>query len=102
MTGDQDELPEHQTPVNGVHPDNVYLHRQKESAPSLVAQHHPHGVSPPSPVHPHSAQGRERTYGNDNSSVNRQSRSQSARPDPIPGKSAVLYWKHHKTSFLIL
>ena len=86
MAAPDEELPEHQVVVNGVHPEPVYLRREKESMPSLIAQQHPHGAAPPSPTHPHTGQARQLTYGNDNSSVNRQSRSQSGKPDPIPGR----------------
>ena len=65
--------------------DVVYLKREKQPSPSLHAQKHPHGATPPTPTHPHSAGTRSKTYGNDNSSVNRQTRCQSTRPDPVPG-----------------
>lgn len=59
--------------------------REKQTPPSLSPQKHPHGTSPGRETHPHCGQPRPYAYGNDNSSVNRQSRVQSTRPDPIPG-----------------
>ena len=84
-----DELAVYNMDVNAAPKDPVYLRREKEQPPSLHPQKHPYGVSPPSPVHPHAGQPRPMTYGNDNSSVNRQSRVQSTRPDPIPGISLL-------------
>lgn len=80
-----DCLPEYNMDTNAPKPEPVYLKREKESPPSLHPPKHPHGVQPPASVHPHTGQARPLTYGNDNSSVNRQSRGQSTRPDPIPG-----------------
>ena len=64
---------------------HVIYFREKQSPPSLLAQKHPHGTSPGQGTHPHTGQPRPYTLGNDNSSVNRQSRVQTTRPDPIPG-----------------
>lgn len=63
----------------------IFCFREKQSPPSLLAQKHPHGTSPGRETHPHTGQPRPYTYGNDNSSVNRQSRVQSTRPDPVQG-----------------
>ena len=79
-------LPEYDMDINAACPEPVYLHRRKVTPPSLNAQKHPHGVHPQAPVHPNAGINRSRTYGNDNSSVNRQSRSQGQRPDPVPGR----------------
>ena len=68
-----------------IHYKFICLCRQKQQPPTLSPQKHPHGSNPGREVHPHTSQPRPFTYGNDNSSVNRQSRSQTTRPDPIPG-----------------
>ena len=81
----EEELPELEVPVNGVMAESVYLRREKEEMPSLAAQKHPHGHIPASSTHPHHQHPRVKTYGNDNSSVNRQTRSQ-VKPDPVPGR----------------
>ena len=80
-----EELPEYNMNVNAAPREPVYLRREKESLPSLNPPKHPHGNSPPTETHPQTGQSRPLTYGNDNSSVNRQSRVQVTRPDPIPG-----------------
>ena len=67
----------------------LFVCREKQSPPSLNAQKHPHGTSPSKDTHPHTGQPRPFTYGNDNSSVNRQSRVQTTRPDPIPGMQVI-------------
>ena len=72
--------------ANGSKIDPRYIRRVKEEAPGLVAQNHPHGSSPSNQVHSATGAPRPTTYGNDNSSVNRQTTAQSTRPDPIPGK----------------
>ena len=81
----EEELPELEVPVNGVMAESMYLRREKEEMPSLAAQKHPHGHIPASSTHPHHQHPRVKTYGNDNSSVNRQTRSQ-VKPDPVPGR----------------
>ena len=72
--------------ANGSKIDPRYIRRVKEDAPGLVAQNHPHGTPPSNQVHSATGAPRPTTYGNDNSSVNRQTRAQSTRPDPLPGK----------------
>lgn len=79
------ELTEYNMNTNAAPQEPMYLRREKESPPCLNPPKHPYGTSTPSAVHPAVGQGRSQTYGNDNSSVNRQSRVQSQRPDPIPG-----------------
>ncbi|XP_053383865.1 uncharacterized protein LOC123536790 [Mercenaria mercenaria] len=93
MTSQDEILTEMNVNLNEPKPEPVYLamlmlliFREKQSPPSLNAQKHPHGTSPGKDTHPHIGQPRPFTYGNDNSSVNRQSRVQSTRPDPIPGQ----------------
>lgn len=81
----EEPLSEFQPEVNGQQPQVFYIRRDKEKVPSLLAQKHPHGTNPTAPVHPATGQLRPKTYGNDNSSVNRQTRCQSTKPDPIPG-----------------
>ena len=61
------------------------IHREKQQPLTLQAPKHPHGTSPTCGVHPQTSQPRPLRYGNDNTSVNRQTRTQSTRPDPIPG-----------------
>ena len=85
-----EELTELDININAPKPEPVYLRREKTSPPSLAPQKHPHGVSPPQPVHPSTGQHRALTYGNDNSSVNRQSRVHSTRPDPVPGQTCLV------------
>ncbi|XP_063398619.1 uncharacterized protein LOC134683324 isoform X3 [Mytilus trossulus] len=82
---DDEGLTEMTVNINEQKPEAVYLRRQKQQPPTLSPQKHPHGGNPIKEVHPHTSQPRPLTYGNDNSSVNRQSRSQTTRPDPIPG-----------------
>ena len=81
------ELTKVSIPENGSKIDPIYIRRVKDEAPGLVAQKHPHGTPPSNPVHSATGAPRPKTYGNDNSSVNRQSRAQAVRPDPIPGKN---------------
>ncbi|XP_041367270.1 uncharacterized protein LOC121381918 isoform X3 [Gigantopelta aegis] len=64
----------------------VYLKREKQQRPTLNPTRHPHGTSENITTHPHTGQARPLIFGNDNSTNSRQSRSQSMRPDPIPGK----------------
>ncbi|XP_052799852.1 uncharacterized protein LOC128231279 isoform X3 [Mya arenaria] len=84
--GGQEMLTEMNVNLNEPKPEPVYLRREKQTPPSLVAQKHPHGTSTGKETHPQTGQPRPFTYGNDNSSVNRQSRVQSTRPDPVPGQ----------------
>ena len=62
------------------------LKREKQQPLTLQASKHPHGNSPTAGIHPQTTQPRPLRYGNDNTSVNRQSRTQTTRPDPIPGQ----------------
>lgn len=82
----QEELTQFNMDVNAAPAPPVYLRREREDRPSFNPPKHPHGCMPPTQVHPHTGQGRVLTYGNDNSTVSRQSRIQSQRPDPVPGK----------------
>ncbi|XP_052240589.1 uncharacterized protein LOC127851093 isoform X4 [Dreissena polymorpha] len=84
--GGQEVLTEMNVNLNEPKPEAVYLRREKQTPPSLTAQKHPHGTSPGTETHPHTGQPRPFLYGNDNSSVNRQSRVQTTRPDPIAGQ----------------
>ncbi|XP_070199306.1 uncharacterized protein [Littorina saxatilis] len=86
VCGDDESLTEINVNVNAPKPVPVYLRREKQQPPSLQANKHPHGNPPSTPVHPVGNQPRPYRSGNDNSSNNRQSRSQSTRPDPIPGQ----------------
>ncbi|XP_060086406.1 uncharacterized protein LOC132565720 [Ylistrum balloti] len=86
MNTDQESLTDMTVNINEPRPDPVYLRREKQAPPTLAPQKHPHGISPGRESHPHSGQARPLTYGNDNSTVNRQSRSQTTRPDPVPGQ----------------
>ncbi|KAL8614242.1 hypothetical protein ACOMHN_026459 [Nucella lapillus] len=83
---DDETLTEISVNVNEPKSEPVYLRREKQQPPSLQANKHPHGNAVNVPVHPHMGQSRPLCYGNDNSSNNRQSRSQSTRPDPVPGQ----------------
>ncbi|XP_078333250.1 lamin-B2.L-like isoform X7 [Crassostrea virginica] len=83
---DNDSLTEMTVNINEPKPDSVYLKREKQQPNVLTPQKHPHGTSPGREIHPHTSQPRPYTYGNDNSSVNRQSRSQTTRPDPVNGQ----------------
>lgn len=85
------DFQEYNMDVNAKKPKPVYLRREKENPPSLNPPKHPHGNAPPAPVHPATGQARSLTYGNDNSSVNRQSRVQSTPPAPIPGEILFEY-----------
>ncbi|XP_069132488.1 uncharacterized protein [Argopecten irradians] len=86
MNADQESLTDMTVNINEPRPDPVYLRREKQAPPTLAPQKHPHGISPGRESHPHSGQARPLTYGNDNSTLNRQSRSQTTRPDPVPGQ----------------
>jgi hypothetical protein len=86
MTTKEEQLPEFDMNINSRQSEPAYLRRQKEAPPSLSQPKHPHGLAPGEQSHPSTGQARPLTLGNDNSSVNRQSRVQSTRPDPIPGK----------------
>ena len=106
----EEVLTELNADVTGLKGNTPCLKREKASRPCLSAQKHPHGLVPPNQSHPHTGQGRPKVYGNDNSSVNRQSRSQSAKPDPIPGTSCnslnyLIYdtsqFKHISTIFIM-
>ncbi|XP_048727048.2 uncharacterized protein LOC125645531 isoform X5 [Ostrea edulis] len=81
-----DSLTEMTVNINEPKPDSVYLKREKQQPNILTPPKHPHGTSPGKEIHPHTSQPRPYTYGNDNSSVNRQSRSQTTRPDPVNGQ----------------
>ncbi|XP_052684959.1 uncharacterized protein LOC128164887 isoform X7 [Crassostrea angulata] len=81
-----DSLTEMTVNINEPKPDSVYLKREKQQPNVLTPQKHPHGTSPGKEIHPATSQPRPYTYGNDNSSVNRQSRSQTTRPDPVNGQ----------------
>jgi len=83
---DNESLTELSLDVNGPRPEPVYLKREKQQPLTLQAPKHPHGTSPTCGVHPQTSQPRPLRYGNDNTSVNRQTRTQSTRPDPIPGQ----------------
>ncbi|KAK3749853.1 hypothetical protein RRG08_066167 [Elysia crispata] len=83
---DDESLTELALDANGPRPEPVYLRREKQAPPSLNATRHPHGCSPAAPTHPGTGQARPLRMGNDNSSVVRQSRSQTQRPDPVPGQ----------------
>ena len=61
--------------------------REKMDPPSLSAKKHPHGMNPGRQAHPTTNTARQKTLGNDNSSWNRQTRSQQGTvPDKVPGK----------------
>ncbi|KAL3841700.1 hypothetical protein ACJMK2_019808 [Sinanodonta woodiana] len=83
---EEEVLTEVNVNINEPKPEQVYLRREKQQPPSLSSQKHPHGSHPLNETHPHTGQPRPFTYGNDNSSVNRQSRVQTTRPDPIYGQ----------------
>lgn len=62
------------------------IHREKRQPASLFVSKHPHGNNPLVNTHPNSGQARPLHFGNDNSTKSRQSRSQTIRPDPLPGE----------------
>ncbi|XP_043825290.1 lamin tail domain-containing protein 1 [Dromiciops gliroides] len=62
----------------------VFLKREKEIPPSLFPNCSPWGLSQSCPIHPNYSLFRPLTMNNDGSTLCRQSRTQSARPDPIP------------------
>ncbi|XP_010127841.1 PREDICTED: lamin tail domain-containing protein 1-like, partial [Chlamydotis macqueenii] len=57
---------------------------EKKASASLFPNQSPWCQSPNSPTHPHVSLVRPLTMGNDGSSLCRQSRCQSSRPDPVP------------------
>nr|XP_020820705.1 lamin tail domain-containing protein 1 isoform X7 [Phascolarctos cinereus] len=63
---------------------HVFLKREKEIPPTLFPNRNPWGLSCNCPVHPNYSLFRPITVGNDGITLCRQSRLQSARPDPIP------------------
>lgn len=84
---DDESLTELNMDVNGPRPEPVYLKREKQQPLTLGSSNkHPHGNSPGINVHPNTGQARPLRYGNDNTSVQRQSRTQTTRPDPIAGQ----------------
>ncbi|XP_062424425.1 lamin tail domain-containing protein 1 [Rhea pennata] len=62
-----------------------FIKREEEIPASLFPHQSAWCQSPDAPTHPHFSLLRPLTMGNDGSSFCRQSRSQSARPDPVPG-----------------
>ncbi|XP_063179727.1 lamin tail domain-containing protein 1 [Chroicocephalus ridibundus] len=62
-----------------------FIKREKKASASLLPNRSAWCQSPNSPAHPHFSLVRSLTMGNDGSSLCRQSRCQSSRPDPVPG-----------------
>ncbi|XP_030335440.1 lamin tail domain-containing protein 1 [Strigops habroptila] len=62
-----------------------FIKREKKTFASLFPNQSPWCQSPNAPTHPHFSLARPLTMGNDGSSLCRQSRCQSSRPDPVPG-----------------
>ncbi|XP_065521156.1 lamin tail domain-containing protein 1 isoform X3 [Lathamus discolor] len=62
-----------------------FIKREKKTFASLFPNQSAWCQSPNTPTHPHFSLGRPLTMGNDGSSLCRQSRGQSSRPDPVPG-----------------
>ncbi|KAM9578493.1 lamin tail domain-containing protein 1 [Guaruba guarouba] len=62
-----------------------FIKREKKTFASLFPNQSAWCQSPNAPTHPHFCLGRPLTMGNDGSSLCRQSRCQSSRPDPAPG-----------------
>ena len=85
MAVPEEQLQPYDMNVNAVPAEAEYIRRNLEPSPTLAAPKHPHGTAPLSVAHPSKGDNRAKTYGNDNSSVNRQSRVQPCRPDPITG-----------------
>ena len=83
----EEQLPQYDMNVNAPPAEQPYIRRTPAAAPALVPPKHPHGTNPGGNVHPSKGEARAKSYGNDNSSVNRQSRVQGQRPDPIAGES---------------
>ncbi|XP_044854290.1 lamin tail domain-containing protein 1 isoform X4 [Mauremys mutica] len=63
----------------------VFIKREKRIPATLFPTQNSWCRSPASPTHPHFSLLRPLTMGNDGSSLCRQSRCQSAKPDPAPG-----------------
>ncbi|XP_073173795.1 lamin tail domain-containing protein 1 isoform X3 [Lepidochelys kempii] len=63
----------------------VFIKREKKIPATLFPTQNSWCRSPASPTHPHFSLLRPLTMGNDGSSLCRQSRCQSAKPDPAPG-----------------
>ncbi|XP_039376426.1 lamin tail domain-containing protein 1 isoform X7 [Mauremys reevesii] len=63
----------------------VFIKREKKIPATLFPTRNSWCRSPASPTHPHFSLLRPLTMGNDGSSLCRQSRCQSAKPDPAPG-----------------
>lgn len=64
----------------------ISLYREKKTFACLFPNQSAWCQSPDSPTHPHFSLVRPLTLGNDGSSLCRQSRCQSSRPDPVPGE----------------
>ncbi|XP_061212457.1 lamin tail domain-containing protein 1 [Neopsephotus bourkii] len=62
-----------------------FIKREKKTFASLFLNQSAWCQSPNTPTHPHFSLSRPLTMGNDGSSLCRQSRCQSSRPDPVPG-----------------
>ena len=86
MATAEEQLTQYDMNVNAVPIEQPYIRLEQPPAPCLVPPKHPHGTDPGGNVHPSKGQHRAKSYGNDNSSVNRQSRAQGQRPDPIAGQ----------------
>ncbi|XP_033919226.1 lamin tail domain-containing protein 1 [Melopsittacus undulatus] len=73
-----------------------FIKREKKTFSSLYPNQSAWCQSPNTPTHPHFSLGRPLTMGNDGSSLCRQSRCQSSRPDPVPELGSHI----HSTIFL--
>ncbi|XP_074793442.1 lamin tail domain-containing protein 1 isoform X3 [Natator depressus] len=78
---EQEEAVQGQTEERGL----VFIKREKKIPATLFPTQNSWCRSPASPTHPHFSLLRPLTMGNDGSSLCRQSRCQSAKPDPAPG-----------------
>ncbi|XP_059582588.1 lamin tail domain-containing protein 1 isoform X2 [Alligator mississippiensis] len=85
----------------------IFIKREKKAPATLVPTQNSWCQSPNSSTHPHFSLVRPLTMGNDGSSLCRQSRCQSAKPDPAPGtlyagsshgRSTTIACSHEKSS----
>ncbi|CAG5134934.1 unnamed protein product, partial [Candidula unifasciata] len=87
--GDGERLTTTKVDLSGPRPEPVFIRREKRQPPSLFNSKHPHGNNPSLITHPHTNQARPLHLGNDNSTYSRQSRTQTVRPDPLPGQPHI-------------
>ena len=78
-------LPVYDMNISGLKTAPPYLIKDDSQLNLYDPPKHPHSLSPGRSSHPHVVPARRLIYGNDNSSLVRQTRGHYNRPDPVPG-----------------